>query len=128
MNKNSVAELYNIIPFKEDNTWYFSLYYKYEDEEGEHLFVIPKIALPFSQRHLPSIKSDPFYFDEQPFINCDDSMLLYETVSSLAKAHGLKDPSFFFDIVTKPAFREMTLDEIEKKLGYKVKIINKEEK
>ena len=30
-----------------------------------------------------------------------------------------------FDIITKPASREMTLDEIEKELGYKVKIINK---
>lgn len=33
-----------------------------------------------------------------------------------------------FDIITEPAYREMTLDEIEKELGYKVKIVNKEEK
>lgn len=31
-------------------------------------------------------------------------------------------------IITEYASREMTLDEIEKELGYKVKIINKEEK
>ena len=128
MNKNDEAELCNIIPFKEDNTWYFSLYYTYEDEEGEHLVVIPKAALPFSQDHLPSIKSGSFYFNEHPYINCNDSMPLYEAVSPLAKAHGLKDPACCFDIFTKPAFREMTLDEIEKKLGYKVKIINKEKK
>lgn len=30
------------------------------------------------------------------------------------------------DIITEYASREMTLDEIEKELGYKVKIINKE--
>lgn len=127
MNKNSVAELRNIIPFKEDNTWYFSLYYKYEDEEGEHLVAIPKAALPFSQEHLPSIKSESFYFNEHPYIDCNDSMPLYEAVSSLAKVHGHKDPACYFDIITKPAFREMTLDEIEKKLGYKIKIINKKE-
>lgn len=33
---------------------------------------------------------------------------------------------FDFDIITEYASREMTLDEIEKELGYKVKIINKE--
>ena len=33
-----------------------------------------------------------------------------------------------FMIITEYASREMTLDEIEKELGYKVKIIDKEEK
>ena len=125
MNKNTTAELRNIVPFKEDNTWYFGLYYKYEDEEGEHLAVIPKVVLPFPQGHLPSITSEPFYFDTRTCINCSDSMPLYEASSSLARAHGVKDPACYFDIITKPASREMTLDEIEKELGYKVKIINK---
>lgn len=35
---------------------------------------------------------------------------------------------YAFDIVTEPAVHEMTLDDIEEKLGYKVKIINKEAK
>lgn len=33
---------------------------------------------------------------------------------------------WYFDIITEYAPREMTLDEIEKELGYKVKVINKE--
>ena len=41
---------------------------------------------------------------------------------------GIKTPACYFDIITEYASREMTLDEIEKRLGYKVKIINKEEK
>lgn len=38
---------------------------------------------------------------------------------------GMKKPGCYFDIITEPVSREMTLDEIEKELGYKVKIINK---
>lgn len=126
MIKNDVAELCNIIPFKEKDTWYFSLYYKYEDEKGsKHIVEIPKTTLPFSQRHLPSITSEPFYFDTRTYINCSDSMPLYETVSPFASKRGMKKPGCYFDIITEPVSREMTLDEIEKELGYKVKIINK---
>lgn len=121
---NKAAELLNIIPFKEDKTWYLSLHYKYEDEKGKHLVVIPKTALPFPQGHLPSITNELFYFDTRAYINCNDSMLLYEANSFLARLYGVKDPACYFDIITEPSSREMTLDEIEKELGYKVKIIN----
>lgn len=127
MNKNAIAELSNIIPFKEDDRWYLKLVYKYEDEKGKHTVVILKAAIPFAQGYLPSITSMPSYFNgslEHPFINCYDSMPLYESVCALASERGLKDPGCCFDIITEPAYREMTLDEIEKELGYKVKIIN----
>ena len=127
MNKNDTAELFNIVPFKEDSTWYLKLVYKYEDEKGEHIIEFPKTTLPFTQGHLPSITftSNPFYFGACIYINCNDSVPLYEAVSALASKHGIEDPACYFDIITKPAYREMTLDEIEKELGYKVKIINK---
>lgn len=124
MNKNDVAKLCNIIPFKEKDTWYFSLYYKYEDEKGKHIVEIPKATLPFSQIHLPFIESESFYFDTRTYINCSDSMPLYEAVSPFASKRGMKDPACYFDIIIEPSSREMTLDEIEKELGYKVKIIN----
>ena len=55
-------------------------------------------------------------------------MLLYEAVSALASKQAIEDPACYFDIITKPASREMTLDGIEKELGYKMKIVNKEKK
>lgn len=129
-NKSQNAELSNIIPFKEDNRWYLKLVYKYEDKKGKHTAVIPKVGLPFDQGHMPNIIAVPSYFGgicESPYIDCMDSMLLYEGVCSLASERGLKDPGYYFDIITEPAYREMTLDEIEKKLGYKVKLVSKEE-
>lgn len=50
---------------------------------------------------------------------CRDSMLLYESVCALASERGAEEPACYFDIITEYASREMTLDEIEKELGYK---------
>ena len=130
MSKNN-AELYSITPFKEDDRWYFKLIYKYEDKRGKHTVVIPKAAVPFSQGCIPNVHSQIPYFPnsqfalERPYIDCQDSMSLYESVCDLASERGDETPACYFDIITEYAPREMTLDEIEKELRYKVKIINK---
>lgn len=127
------AELSSIIPFTEDKCWYLKLIYTYEDKKGKHTVVIPKAAIPFRQRGLPFINRlypslSPYcnISLERPYINCNDSMELYDSVCDLASERGIKEPSCCFDIITEYAPREMTLDEIEKELGYKVTVINKE--
>ena len=126
------AELYSIIPFKEKDRWYLKLIYKYENKEGKHTVVIPKAAIPFVQTCVPYVHSQIPYFPnsqfalEPPYIDCSDSMTLYEATCALASERGDEAPACYFDIITEYASREMTLDEIEKELGYKVKIINKE--
>lgn len=131
MNRNN-AELSSIIPFKKDGFWYLNLTYKYEDEKGnKHTVIIPKAAIPFQQRGLPYISrlqpySQSRSLSELPYINCIDSMPLHDSICDLAIERGVKEPGCYFDIITEYASREMTLDEIEKELGYKVKIINKE--
>lgn len=131
MGKNN-AELTSITPFKEDDHWYLKLIYKYENKQGKHTVVIPKAELPFVQTSVPYPNSRIPYFPnsqfalEHPYIDCQNSMPLHEAVCSLASERGAEEPAYYFDIVTECASREMTLDEIEKELGYKVKIINKE--
>ena len=131
MGKNN-SELTSITPFKEDDRWYLKLIYKYEDKVGKHTVVIPKAAVPFAQVRVPYVNFQTPYFPnsqfqlERPYIDCQDSMPLYESVCDLAIERGADEPACYFDIITEYASREMTLDEIEKELGYKVKIINKE--
>mgnify|MGYP000437210147 CR=1 FL=1 len=131
MGKNH-AELYSITPFKEDGRWYLHLVYRYEDKVGKHTVVIPKAELPFVQTSVPYPNRRIPYFPnsqfalEHPYIDCQDSMPLHEAVCALAIERGAENPACYFDIITEYASREMTLDEIEKELGYKVKIINKE--
>ena len=126
------AELYSITPFKENGRWHLKLIYKYENKEGKHTVVIPKATVPFAQGRVPYVHSQTPYFPnrqfalESPYIDCQDSMTLYESVCDLASERGAEEPACYFDIITEYATREMTLDEIEKELGYKVKIINKE--
>lgn len=129
MNKNNV-ELYSITPFKENERWYLKLIYKYENENGKHTVIIPKAAIPFAQGSLPIIKSSSYneYLFEHPYMNSDYPMSLYNSVCDLANERGVKQPSYYFDIITEYATKEMTIDEIEKELGYKVKIVNKENK
>lgn len=129
MSKSN-AELSDIIPFKEDGDWYLKLIYKYEDEKGKHTVAIPKAAIPFGQRYIPCINVPQSYSlsSENPYIECSDSMPLHNSVFELATERGAKNKGFYFDVITEYAVKEMTLDEIEKELGYKVKIVNKEHK
>lgn len=122
-DKRQDAKLSNTIPFVENGRWYLKLVYKYEDEKGKHTVVIPKVSLPFDQGYVPNYG----VVCKRPYIEFVQEMFLYKGTCSLAIERGLKDPAYYFDVITEPAYREMTLDEIEKELGYKVKIINKEE-
>lgn len=130
-NKSNIAKLSNIIPFKNGENWYLKLIYEYKDEKGEHTVVIPKAEIPFAQRELPCIMDRTFYpgpfsnlnVIRRPYIDCSSSMSLFKSDCNLARERGLKD-SYYFDIITEFTPREMTLNEIEEELGYKVKIIN----
>lgn len=118
------AELVSIIPFTDDGRWYLKLVYKYKGEMGEHMVVIPKASLPFAQGIIPHIYAPAT--SERPYMSCSDRMTLYVDACDLAIERGVTEHSYYFNIVTEYAPREMSLDEIEQELGYKVKIINKE--
>lgn len=101
MGKNN-AELTSITPFKENDCWYLKLIYKYKDKVGKHTVVIPKVAVPFGQRCVPYVHSQIPYFPnsqfvlEHPYINCSDSMPLYEVVSPFASKRGMKKTCLLF--------------------------------
>ena len=120
------VELDSITPFKENERWYLKLVYKYENNMGKHTVVIPKASLPFPQWTLPNIDGrGPYYTNH--YMICSDMITLHISACDLAIERGVTDQSCYFDIITEYNTREMTIDEIEKELGYKVKIINKEE-
>ena len=119
------VELASITPFKENGYWYLKLVYKYENKMGKHTVVIPKTSLPFPQLTLPNIDGrGPC--NTNHYMICSDMIALHSSACDLAIERGVTEHSCYFDIITEYSTREMTLDEIEKELGYKVKIINKE--
>lgn len=134
MRTNDV-ELSNIIPFRENGYWYLKLIYKYDDENGnKHIFIIPKASVPFVQGCIPSINWDYNYIgsgvvNTYPYINCrsmiplHDGIYIHESEQGEDKLEGI-----YFDIVTDYTIKQMSLTEVEKEMGYKVKIVNKENK
>lgn len=122
------VNLVEITPFKApDGDWWLRLGYEYEDEKGVHSYIIPKARLPLCKTELPNIHypSSPVSH-ESPFIFCGDAIYLEKGFFEPTAKHPAGILAYTFDRITIPAVREMTLDEIEKVLGYKVKIIEKE--
>ena len=120
------------------DNWFMRLVYSYEDEKGVHKVIFPKVDFPFPTLSIPVPSNydlpDCYYHDTDVKISYNPSMFLVplpivklqKDTDRLAKSRGVDTPNYAFDIVTEPAVHEMTLDEIEEKLGYKVKIVNKE--
>lgn len=93
------------------DAYFLSLTYRYEDENGEYEVHYPKIILYIVRNSLPKCKAT--------------------RTDSMTVNFGMGE----FDIFESPQTKtirekeyEMTLEEIEEKLGYKVKIVEKKER
>lgn len=111
--------------FREGDEWFMHLEYEYEDNRGKHLVILPKVDFPFSLED-PNIEfcncMDTLGLEESAFIEISESLNLHKG--------NVTDPltnktinAFYTDIIVEPKIHDLTLDEIEKKLGYKVRIV-----
>jgi hypothetical protein len=127
-------ELIKIIPYKDGDTWYMELVYevRYEDGSIRHR-VFPKVLSPFMPTRIDICTGFSIYADSIPKMNLyDDQALIYRgRVTGYTNIEGNNvcvDDVLYVDILKKnPDTREMTLAEIEKELGYPVKIVRGEE-
>ena len=109
--------------FREGDEWFMHLEYEYEDNRGKHLVTLPKVDFPCSLKYTPNIDlCNCMVTNELAFIKISDSLNLHED--------NVTDPltnktinAFYTDIIVEPKIHDLTLDEIEKKLGYKVRIV-----
>lgn len=112
--------------FREGDEWFMHLEYEYEDNRGKHLVTLPKVDFPCSLKYPPNID----------FCNCMAKYGLSELASIMISESlnlhedNVTDPltnktinAFYTDIIVEPKIHDLTLDEIEKKLGYKVRIV-----
>lgn len=106
----------------ENGTWYMGLRYRYENESGIHERYYPKVEFPFFCRKLPlgrneltiSLFTNEVAVFRGNFLNPVTGRMMHDVC--------------IIDNLVKPAdpAHEMTIEEIEKELGYKIKIVNKE--
>lgn len=98
------------------NCWYLSASYLCEDESEVYQIDIPNILLPILTDYLPTLTqggSDPR----------DWHMAIDLGVGELEVCKD-KNGVYYTKTVKEYKTKEMTIEEIEKKLGYKVKIVN----
>lgn len=132
MRKNE--RLIGIRPYQTSTgDWHLELTYGYEDNKGEHRVILPDVMCPFPTQAVPFPDITPHAVGIH-LRSCSFSIPGLEQIPvnigicQLAQERGNTKPAYAFDIITNYFTRDMTIEEIEEELGYKVKIISKEEK
>ena len=127
MRKN--GRLIGIRPYQTSTgDWHLELTYAYEDKKGEHRVIFPDVMCPFPTQAIPFPDTLP-----RSCGLCGFSILGLESLPFnmgsclLAHERGAPERASAFDITNYFA-HDMTIEEIEKKLRYKVNIVSKEEK
>lgn len=106
----------------QDDTRYLKLVYEYEDSYGIHELTIPQVEFPFGNRlnliHIyennPSLRRLSIRLCTEGDVT---NVYLYDTKSD----DGLV---YYTDKIIKYKPKKMTIEEIERELGYKVEIIS----
>lgn len=135
MRKNE--RLIGIRPYQTSTgDWHFELTYAYEDKKGEHRVIFPDVQCPFPTQEVPFLNTTPYaagiHLRSCGFCEFSipglEQIPLNKGTCQLAQERGCTEPAYAFDIITNYFTRDMTIEEIEQELGYKVNIVSKEEK
>lgn len=127
---NQEGILSKIEPFKDEcGKWWFRLFYEYEDEEGYHRVVYPKVEAPFYQAIVPYVNTnadrDSIYIRTKDTANLERSTF-YDAHIRMTISKPI-EKCYCCDVVIRPKKRKMTLWEIEKELGYPIELTNETE-
>ena len=120
-------KLVDVKVFCDNDSWFLKLTYHYEDEKGLHELIFPKAKIPLYHNQIPDIINARCTglreIIEAPVLNCNECMYLFkDTIPNITT-----EPVAYVDKILVYNIHEMTLDEIETKLGYKTKIVNSKE-
>lgn len=132
--------------YRDEGSYYLNIRYEVEDDNNIREFHIPRVRIPLENAPLITITPEPLEYDFKTFMYdnkkiispmCSDAFYLdlknsiLPCMPSTATFTGMKpleNVCYASRIIKdKTAPVEMTMDEIEKQLGHKVKIINKGE-
>ena len=128
MKKNE--RLISIRPYQTSTgDWHLELTYGYEDKKGEHRVIFPDVQCPFPTQEVPFLNTTPRLCGFCGFsIPGLEHIPLNKGSCRLAQERGCTEPAYAFNIITNYFTRDMTIEEIEQELGYKVNIVSKEKK
>lgn len=103
--------------YKEDDKYYLSAVFDHEDEIGFHEIFVPKILFPIEPNCSMKLNTCTTIFDkryEYAIVDFGTAKLCVEPFDN--------ERSFYTKKLISEKAHEMTLEEIEKELGYKIKL------
>lgn len=103
---------------KDSCGYYLTASYDIDDRESTRLLELHKIRLGVNERAVVMKTENSCDLWSRPQVDIGFGFLDMNH-------DGTRDQVYFTETVIKEKVQEMTLDEIEKKLGHKVKIVNK---
>lgn len=134
----ATTKLQELKLYEENNFYYFDATYILENIDGTYEVHVPKIQIPFNLYN-PTISidrnglyEDPIFYGyhnikDVAYIELEQDRLLIEKTNHTKHEERTKTPVYFTMKLIKEKVYDMTIDEIEKKLGHKIKIVNKKE-
>ena len=106
----------------QDNTRYLKLVYEYEDSHGVHELTIPQVEFPFGNRlNLIYIPENNPALQRLSIHLCTEGDVANVYLHDTKSYDGLV---YYTDKIIKHKPKKMTIEEIERELGYKVEIIS----
>jgi len=127
MMMNAKSELKDIQFYEENGQYYLRLKYILEDDYRIEELEIPKVRIPFYKDGYPIVN----YSYHPDWNRKEECYLLTGPEPGLDVMSGETSEAnhaFYTRKILKEKPKEMTLAEIEKKLGYKVKIVSEDGK
>ena len=124
------AKLKKVEAYEVNDRWYLRLIYEYQNDNGEVFEMeIPMADLPFTQNMVPEIITDNYsdypweknYYIRAflTYVDGTDCVPIRQGKSTIIdNAEGC--------FIRKSICRRMTVEDIEKELGYKIEIVDKE--
>lgn len=95
--------------------YYLSAIYRYENDSGVYEVHIPKIELPIRDVAMRTPIHSKYIYYENPTIDIG-----FGDMRMFPDAEG----GMIYERLIEEKIHDMTLDEIEKKLGYKVRVVS----
>ena len=117
--------------FVENNQLYLKLVYQYEDNIGMHELIIPKMELGINANITPCITTEGHYIHTDYYASYYSNKFKLHISDIVIKKNGethLCENAAYVINTIKEKPRELTLSEIEKKLGYKIKLVSEDHK
>lgn len=133
-NNMTTHKVKNVELIKEDGNYYLDITYELENDSRVEELHIPRAKIPFCGDAFPEIKSEDKFGDPFEYLGRHISVPVIEKVTlNTGSCNDLalkrdKDGYRYTIKTIKEKTQEMTLAEIEKKLGHKIKIISEDKK